>query len=156
MISGTTCTTLWIPKPLAVSYLLPSQANIRPDRSNVLYYVGAWGLKETAASVAISAQSYSAFVELWNANGWLKAKLSQVTIELEQANQRRSNHSSSKELREAIEFLKTQLPPAKIEFDAIDQSSHTPSLEIHQLCAWFSGAEAEARHQGAGFGCTGT
>ena len=70
-------------KPFALSNLLPSQANIRPDRSNVLYYVGVWGLKETAASVAISAQSYSAFIELSKANDWLKAQLSQVTIGLE-------------------------------------------------------------------------
>ena len=134
-------------KPFAVSHLLPSQANIRPDRSNVLYYVGAWGLEKAAAAVAVSAQSYPAFTGPWRTIEWLKAQLSQVTIGLEEANQRRSNHSSFKELGEAIEFLKTQLPPAKIEFDAIDQSSHTPGLEIHQLCARFSGEVAEARHR---------
>ena len=134
-------------KPLAVSHLLPSQANIRPDRSNVLYYVGVWGLKETAASAAISAQSYLAFIELSKANDWLKAQLSQVTIGLEEANQRRSNHSSFKELGEAIEFLKTQLPPAKIGLEAVEQSTSTQNLEIHQLCARFSGAVAEARHR---------
>lgn len=44
-------------------HLLPSQANVRPDRSNVLYYMGVWGVEQQATAVAVTAQSFSAFVE---------------------------------------------------------------------------------------------
>lgn len=72
-------------KSFAVSHLLPSQTNIRPDRSNVLYYLGVWGVGEAAASVAVSAQSYSSYIEPWKAIEWFKAQLSQPKIGPEEA-----------------------------------------------------------------------
>lgn len=63
-------------RPFAESYLLPSQMNLRPDRSNVLYYLGVWGIEEPAAAVAFSAQSFTAFIEPWRAIEWFKSQLS--------------------------------------------------------------------------------
>jgi SAM-dependent methyltransferase len=62
-------------------HLLPSQANVRPDRSNVLYYMGVWGVQRPVAAVAVTAQSFPAFVEPWKTIDWLKARLSAASVE---------------------------------------------------------------------------
>ena len=134
-------------KSFGVSHLLPSQTNIRPDRSNVLYYLGVWGMEKPVAAVAISAQSYPAFIGPWKTIEWFKAQLSQTTIELEEANQRCATPSSFIELRETIEWLKAQLPQATIGLEVANQSCSTPRLEIQQLCSRFSREVAENRHR---------
>jgi SAM-dependent methyltransferase len=78
-------------KSFAVSQLLPSQANIRPNRSNVLYYLGVWGEEKAATSVAVSAQSYTAFIEPWQTIDWLKAGLSQADSRMEEMGKERSD-----------------------------------------------------------------
>lgn len=65
------------------AHLLPSQDNIRPNRVNVLYYVGVWGEPLAAPAVAISAQSYQAFIEPWQALDWFKAQQGQWLREQE-------------------------------------------------------------------------
>lgn len=52
--------------------MLPSQLNIRPDRTNVLYYMGIWGESPDVLPVVVSPQSYEAFVEPWQALEWFK------------------------------------------------------------------------------------
>lgn len=54
--------------------MLPSQKNIAPDPSNVLYYMGVWGESPTTLPVAVSAQSYKAFIEPWQALDWFKTE----------------------------------------------------------------------------------
>lgn len=52
--------------------MLPSQANIRPDRTNVLYYMGLWGEPPAVLPVAVSSQSYKSFIEPWQTLDWFK------------------------------------------------------------------------------------
>lgn len=59
---------------LSSAHLLPSQRNIRPDRTNVLYYVGVWGVTQSISTAALSAQSYVAFIEPWKALDWFRAE----------------------------------------------------------------------------------
>jgi len=61
-------------KALCMAHLLPGQAQTRPDRSNVLYYLGVWGVDGAAAAIAVSAQSYSALIEPWKALEWQRSQ----------------------------------------------------------------------------------
>jgi SAM-dependent methyltransferase len=65
-------------KPIAVAQLLPSQINIRPNKSNVLYYIGVWGVNSKLSAVAVTSQSYSAFVEPWKALEWQKREIDRL------------------------------------------------------------------------------
>lgn len=67
------------------AHLLPSQHNVRPDRASVLYYMGVWGAAPVVGPVAVSAQSYQAFIEPWRALDWFKAERERVQSEQELA-----------------------------------------------------------------------
>lgn len=59
----------------STAQILPSQWNVSPDRMNVLCYMGIWGVKNLVPAVTVSAQSYSAFMEPWQAIEWFKEQL---------------------------------------------------------------------------------
>src|SRR5512139_3420831 len=67
------------------AHLLPSQHNLRPDRTNVLYYVGVWGVTQPVSPAAMSAQSYLTYVEPWKALDWFKVERLRLQRELEKA-----------------------------------------------------------------------
>lgn len=52
-------------RPLSPGQLIPSQINVRPNADNVLFYIGIWGLDKKTSALAVTAQSYSAFIEPW-------------------------------------------------------------------------------------------
>jgi len=61
--------------PADAAFIVPSQVNIRPSPSSVLFYVGIWGRDKLAAPVcAVSLQSYPSFAEPWRALDWFKAE----------------------------------------------------------------------------------
>jgi SAM-dependent methyltransferase len=60
------------------SHLIPSQSNIRPKSTNVLFYIGVWGKCASLTSSALSAQSYAAFVEPWKALDWFRNEVARL------------------------------------------------------------------------------
>lgn len=69
-------------KPYA-AHLLPSQRNVCPNRDNVLYYMGVWGMAPATLPVVVSGQSYQAFIEPWQALEWFKAERERLQREHE-------------------------------------------------------------------------
>lgn len=67
------------------AHLLPSQRNICPNRHNVLYYMGVWGMAPAALPVVVSGQSFQAFIEPWQALEWFKAERERLQREHELA-----------------------------------------------------------------------
>ncbi|MEB0165294.1 methyltransferase domain-containing protein, partial [Glaciimonas sp. CA11.2] len=59
--------------------ILPSQWNVSPDKTNVLCYLGIWGVKDLVPAVTVSAQSYPAFIGPWETINWFKEQLANAS-----------------------------------------------------------------------------
>ncbi len=65
--------------------LLPGQRSTRPDRSDVLYYVGVWGVAEPVAPVSVFAPSRQVSVDLSEALDCCSVERRKLQDELESA-----------------------------------------------------------------------
>lgn len=129
------------------AHLLPSQRNVRPDRANVLYYMGVWGTVPAAGPVAVSAQSYQAFIEPWRALDWFKAERERLQREhqlaaAEVARLSAQAQAAAQQLADARrQIVALNGVIARIGSDARSRGAAPPSDADHRL------AELQAQHE---------
>jgi hypothetical protein len=128
-------------KSFTVAQLLPSQTNIRPDRSNVLYYLGVWGVEKAAASVAVSAQSFSAFIEPWKVIEGFKAQLFHARIGTEESNP--TDRASHLEIPQLFDQLSAEMAETRHRVLALAADLEKENRELHLANERVSSLEAE-------------